>query len=380
MRISVKKALLWLASVACGSVIVSGAALVSWAGDVPAALRFWQTYRAIHKDYFREISDTTLWDSATAGLVEALDDPYSALLLGDDYDNFMKQTTGEYGGIGVVVGMDADNVFRVMTVFSKSAAEAADILPGDVIVSVDALSAEAATIEEIAQAIRGEAGSVVTLSLLRDGEALTKEVTRSQITVPTVEEKKLTDEIGYLHVYSFSQNTAKEFREKLADLKTNGAQKLVLDLRMNPGGMVDVVTEVAGDLLTGGTIVSYHSKNGILHSYDVKGVEKPMPLAVLIDRNSASAAEILAGAVQDKKEGVVLGETSYGKGTMQMVLPLATDEVLKLSIAEYLTAAGRKIDKVGITPDIEVEFSGRLFDPESDAVIAKAVEVLEAQK
>ncbi len=380
MRISVKKALLWLASVACGSVIVAGAALVSWAGDVPAALRFWQTYRAIHKDYFREISDTTLWDSATAGLVEALDDPYSALLLGDDYDNFMKQTTGEYGGIGVVVGMDADNVFRVMTVFPKSAAEAADILPGDVIVFVDSLSAEAATIEEIAQAIRGEAGSVVTLNILRDGEALMKEVTRSQITVPTVEEKKLTDEIGYLHVYSFSQNTAKEFREKLADLKTNGAQKLVLDLRMNPGGMVDVVTEVAGDLLTGGTIVSYHSKNGILHSYDVKGVEKPMPIAVLIDRNSASAAEILAGAVQDKKEGVVLGETSYGKGTMQMVLPLATDEVLKLSIAEYLTAAGRKIDKVGITPDIEVEFSGRLFDLESDAVIAKAVEVLEAQE
>ena len=380
MKISAKKALLWLASVACGSVIVSGAALFSWAGDVPAALRFYQTYRAIHKDYFREISDTKLWDSATDGMVQALDDPYSALLMGDNYDNFMKQATGEYGGIGVVVGMDADNVFRVVTVFPKSAAEGADILPGDVIVSVDSLLAKEASIEDIAQAIRGEAGSVVTLKLLRDGEALTKEVTRSQITVPTVETKKLTDEIGYVHVYSFSQNTAKEFQEKLADLKAQGVQKLVLDLRMNPGGMVDVVTDVAGQLLTGGTIVSYHSKNGILHSYDVKGVEKPMPLAVLIDRNSASAAEILAGAVQDKKEGVVLGETSYGKGTMQMVLPLAKDEVLKLSIAEYLTAAGRKIDRVGITPDIEVECLGRLFDPETDSVIAKAVEVLEAQE
>ena len=313
-------------------------------------------------------------------MVQALDDPYSALLTGDNYDNFMKQATGEYGGIGVVVGMDADNVFRVVTVFPKSAAEGADISPGDVIVSVDSLSADEASIEDIAQAIRGEAGSVVTLKLLRDGEALTKEVTRFQITVPTVETKKLTDEIGYVHVYSFSQNTAKEFQEKLADLKAQGVQKLVLDLRMNPGGMVDVVTDVAGQLLTGGTIVSYHSKNGILHSYDVKGVEKPMPLAVLIDRNSASAAEILAGAVQDKKEGVVLGETSYGKGTMQMVLPLAKNEVLKLSIAEYLTAAGRKIDRVGITPDIEAECLGRLFDPETDSVIAKAVEVLEAQE
>ena len=380
MKISVKKALLWLTSVACGSVIVSGAVLFSWVGDVPAALRFWQTYCVIHKDYFREISDTKLWDSATDGMVQALDDPYSALLMGDNYDNFMKQTTGEYGGIGVVVGMDADNAFRVVTVFPKSAAEDAGILPGDAIVSVDSLSAEDATIEEIAQAIRGESGSVVTLHFLRDGEALTKDVTRSQITVPTVEAKKLTDEIGYLHVYSFSQNTAKEFREKLADLKAQGAQKLVLDLRMNPGGMVDVVTEVAGELLTGGTIVSYHSKNGILHSYDVKGVEKPMPLAVLIDRNSASAAEILAGAVQDKKEGVVIGETSYGKGTMQMVMPLAKDEVLKLSIAEYLTAAGRKIDQVGITPDIEIKFSGQLFDLESDSVILKAVEVLNAQE
>lgn len=380
MKISVKKALLWLTSVVCGSVIVSGAVLFSWVGDVSAALRFWQTYCVIHKDYFREISDTKLWDSATDGMVQALDDPYSALLMGDNYDNFMKQTTGEYGGIGVVVGMDADNAFHVVTVFPKSAAEDAGILPGDAIVSVDSLSAEDATIEEIAQAIRGESGSVVTLHLLRDGEALTKDVTRSQITVPTVEAKKLTDEIGYLHVYSFSQNTAKEFREKLADLKAQGAQKLVLDLRMNPGGMVDVVTEVAGELLTGGTIVSYHSKNGILHSYDVKGAEKPMPLAVLIDRNSASAAEILAGAVQDKKEGVVIGETSYGKGTMQMVMPLAKDEVLKLSIAEYLTAAGRKIDQVGITPDIEIKFSGQLFDSESDSVILKAVEVLNAQE
>lgn len=380
MKISVKKALLWLTSVVCGSVIVSGAVLFSWVGDVPAALRFWQTYCVIHKDYFREISDTKLWDSATDGMVQALDDPYSALLMGDNYDNFMKQTTGEYGGIGVVVGMDADNAFRVVTVFPKSAAEDAGILPGDAIVSVDSLSAEDASIEEIARAIRGESGSVVTLHLLRDGEALAKDVTRSQITVPTVETKKLTDEIGYLHVYSFSQNTAKEFREKLADLKAQGVQKLVLDLRMNPGGMVDVVTEVADELLTGGTIVSYHSKNGILHSYDVKGVEKPMPLAVLIDRNSASAAEILAGAVQDKKEGVVIGETSYGKGTMQMVMPLAKDEVLKLSIAEYLTAAGRKIDQVGITPDIEIKFSGQLFDSESDSVILKAVEVLNAQE
>ena len=141
--------------------------------------------------------------------------------------------------------------------------------------------------------------------------------------------------------------------------------------------MVDVVTDVAGQLLTGGTIVSYQSKAGILHSFDTKGVEKPLPLAILIDKNSASASEILAGAAQDKKEGVIIGETSFGKGTMQMVMQLSDDEALKLSIAEYITAAGRKIDKIGIKPDIEVEQTGRIFDKETDSVIARAVEELE---
>ncbi len=377
MKITVKAAILWLGSVFAGSAVLSFSVLTSWTGDPAALFRFLETYSVIHKDYFRDISDTKLLDGATAGMVNALDDPYSQFLSGDDYANFMKQSTAEYGGVGVVVGENADHEFLVMSVFPKSAAEAAGILPGDVILAVDSLSAEESTIEEIAESIRGEAGSSVTLRLRRDGEEITYRVTRSNITMPTVTTEMLTDDIGYVHIFGFAKHTAEELKTELAKLRESGAEKLVIDLRMNPGGMVDVVTDVAGQLLTGGTIVSYQSKAGILHSFDTKGVEKPLPLAILIDKNSASASEILAGAAQDKKEGVIIGETSFGKGTMQMVMQLSDDEALKLSIAEYITAAGRKIDKIGIKPDIEVEQTGRIFDKETDSVIARAVEELE---
>ncbi len=374
-----EKVLLWFVSVVLGAFLLTTFLLWNLAGDARAAGRFIKTMAAIQMDYFRDVSDTKLWDGATEGMVRALDDPHSMVLMGENFDMFMSQTSGEYGGIGILLGLDGEGALRILKVFPKSAAEEAGLLEGDVILSVDSLQAQDATLEEISDAIRGEAGTVVKLRILRDGEEKEWDVTRSQIAVPTVEERMLTDDIGYLHIYMFAQTTGKEFQEKLANLKSQGAQKLVIDLRMNPGGVVDTVTEVADELLTGGTIVSYRSKRGVLHSYDIKGVEKPLPMVVLIDGNSASGAEILAGAVQDKKEGTVIGETSYGKGTIQSVSMLSDSEALKLSIAEYLTAAGRKIDKVGIKPDIEVAPSGRMFDPETDGVMGKAVEILRMQ-
>ena len=147
---------------------------------------------------------------------------------------------------------------------------------------------------------------------------------------------------------------------------------------MNPGGMIYAVTDVANQILTKGTVVSYHTKNGESESYDIEGIEDPLPMAILIDKNSASASEILAGAVQDKQEGTIIGENSYGKGTVQAVFDAGEQKAIKISIAEYRTPSGKTIDKVGIHPDIEVSQTGFPFDPSTDSVYQKAIEVLSA--
>lgn len=183
-------------------------------------------------------------------------------------------------------------------------------------------------------------------------------------------------DIGYIHIYSFASHTADEFRKTYETLAAQGMKKMIIDLRMNPGGMIDSVTAVADQILTAGTVVSYQVKSGKTENFQIKGIEKPLPMVVLIDKDSASASEILAGAVQDKKEGIIIGERSFGKGTVQVVHPVADREVLKISVAQYLTASGRKIDKVGIEPDKMVSQTGRVFDPSSDNVYQSAVREL----
>ena len=162
----------------------------------------------------------------------------------------------------------------------------------------------------------------------------------------------------------------------MTDLKSKGANKLIVDLRMNPGGMLDAVVAVANQLLTKGTVVSYHTKSGNDKKFDIAGVENVMPMVILIDKNSASASEIFAGAVQDKKEGIIMGETSYGKGTVQVIIQDGSHSALKISVAEYRTAAGRSIDKIGIVPDVKVEQTGQIFNREDDNVLQKAIEIL----
>ena len=170
--------------------------------------------------------------------------------------------------------------------------------------------------------------------------------------------------------------TDEEFEKQLASVKAQGADRLIIDLRMNPGGLVDTVISIMNQILTKGRVLSYHTRNGDDRTFDITGIETPLPMVILIDRNSASASEILAGAVQDKKEGIIIGETSYGKGTVQSVIQNGNKSALKISIAEYRTAAGRIIDKTGITPDIAIKQTGHVFKQEDDNVLKKAIEVL----
>lgn len=339
-------------------------------------LHFLSTFQAVKSQYYQPVSDAELFQGASKGMVASLGDPYSMVLSGEKYDSFMQSATGQYGGIGVVMSAQSEGKPIILTVFSTGTAAKAGLQAGDILTAIDGKSTEELGLNDTAAAVRGESGTTVEIDVDRNGEALHFSVERSEITLPTVQSCMAADGIGYIHIYSFGNHTADEFRDQLASLKITGAKKLIIDLRMNPGGLLDSVVDVANQILTKGTVVSYHTKKGRSQDYTIQGIDEPMPIAVLIDRNSASAAEILAGAVQDKKEGIILGETSYGKGTVQAVMPDGKESALKISIAQYLTPSGKSIDKVGIQPDYPVEQTGFLFDPKTDSVLKKAIECL----
>lgn len=364
-----------------GTALLSSAAVfggVYWlTGGHPGGFyHFLHSYRIVKDNYFRPIDENALWQGASKGMLASLEDPYSTVLAGDTFNSFMETTNGEYGGIGVVMGLDGNGSIRIFNVFEGSAAEKAGIQSGDTILSVDGTSVDELGLTGTAQAVRGENGTEVNLAISRNGESLTFTVHRSNVSLPTVLSRMVEGNIGYIHIFTFSRHTPDEFKKQLSTLKDQGCEKLIIDLRMNPGGMIDSVVAVADQILTGGTVVSYHTMHQGSENFTIKGIDNPMPMAVLIDKNSASASEILAGAVQDKKEGTIIGETSYGKGTVQAVYPDGNREALKISIAEYRTAAGRIIDKKGIVPDIPVEQTGHPFSFSSDNVLQKAVDVL----
>lgn len=381
MKLSIKKKMLilWLISVSTGSISLTGLLLLTATGDPAALLRLMRTYKTIHQEYFLGVSDTELLNGAAQGMVDALGDPYSNFLTGDAFDSLMEQTNGEYGGIGVVIGSDGEAHTYVLSVFPGSTAEAAGLLPGDEILMVDDAPVSAADLESTAKKIRGLSGTEVTLSVLHDETEKNITVSRSDVNLPTVQSYMTDDGIGYIHIYSFSSHTAEEFRTQYEKLREAGMDRLILDLRMNPGGLIDSVVAVADQILSGGPVVSYQEKNGNTQFFSIKGTDDPLPLVVLMDRNSASASEILAGAVQDKKAGTVMGERSYGKGTVQVIHPMDGREALKLSVAQYLTAAGRRIDKIGIEPDIPVTQTGRLFDPVADSVLQEAIRFFQSR-
>ncbi len=374
---SVYQIILWLASVVAGAVLLIFGTVCTMTDSPASFFRFLSNFHAIRQNYFRPVSDAQLFDGASSGMVEALSDPYSVMLKGKSADQMKEETLGEYGGIGVVLGMSSSgNHFYILHVFPGSTAEQNGLKPGDEIISVDDEDISSMDAEQLAGKIRGKDGTTVSLVIRRDGNDIPFSIIRSNITMPTVQGTMISDDIGYIHIYSFTKHTPDEFRDELKELSDSGMKKLIIDLRMNPGGLVDSVVAVANQILTSGTIVSYHMKDGTDQVFRINGVEHPLPMAVLIDGNSASASEILAGAVQDKQEGTIIGENSYGKGTVQTLLDVGNGEMMKLSIAEYLTAAGRTIDKTGIAPDIPVKQEGQIFDPASDNVLQRAVDEL----
>ena len=376
INFSWKKGSLWIVSSLVGAMAIIGLFLFTFFDSPKAFLQFLHDYQIIRTRYFRPVSDETLFQGAVKGMASSLGDPYSVYLTGDVYKSFMEQTTAAFGGVGIIIGEDKQGDFYILAVFKKGAAHDAGIQPGGKLVAVDGKKLHGMEPMLAANLVRGKVGTAVTLTIEENGKVKDYKMHRSDVVLPTVSDQMVSGDIGYIHIYTFATHTGEEFKEALRDVKAKGARKLIIDVRMNPGGLITSVVDVADQILTRGPVVSYQAKNGTKQTFDIDGISKPMPMVILIDRNSASASEILAGAVQDKKEGIVMGEKSFGKGTIQSVEELSDGTALKISIAQYLTAGGRKIDRIGIKPDVAVQQMGTPFDMNSDSVLQEAIRKL----
>ena len=341
-------------------------------------LRFFGALRFIETQYVRDVDYTNLIDGAISGMVKTLDDPHSIYLDPKMYELMRSHTEGSFGGVGIVMGFK-DNKITVISVMEGTPSEAVGIKTGDEIIAVDGVPTSEIEPEEVVLHIRGEIGSEVTLRVRRAGEEDKDYVVRrATIQVHTVAGQMLpdTDGIGYIRIASFSEHTADEFKDAYHALENEGVKGMIIDLRENPGGLVTSCVAIANMVVPKGPVVSVVQKDGRREEYESELSEEKYPLVVLIDGNSASASEILAGALQDTGAATIVGQTSYGKGSVQVILPLYDDDALKLTIAKYYTPSGRSIDGTGIEPDVRVEPQA---DGSQDVQLLKAIDVMKGK-
>ena len=321
-------------------------------------LRFFGVKRMIETRYVSDVDTTSLMDGAIDGMVKSLGDPHSIYMKTSMYKALKEHTAGAFGGIGVTMGFKDDKV-TIMAVLEGTPGEKVGLKVGDEIMSVDGTPVTEYQPEEVALHIRGDAGTEVKLVIHRADEA-DKEyaIQRDMIKVPSAKGKMLDDgRMGYIRIASFGENTGDEFKSEYNKLKEAGMAGLIVDLRQNPGGLITSCVEVADMLVPKGNIVSVVQRDGSKEEYDSSLEESTPPIVVLIDGNSASASEILAGALQDREAATIVGSKSYGKGSVQVVVPLFHNDGLKLTIAKYYTPSGKCIDGIGIEPDITVNLS-----------------------
>lgn len=325
-------------------------------GSTADPLRFLQTMNLLKHNYNGEVTPHQLFDGAIKGMVEAAGDPYTVYLNQKDYAQLSEMTNGSFGGIGIVFGKRG-NDYVVISALEDNAGAKAGIKSGDIIMGVDGQPTRDMNMEQIATKIRGEQGTEVELELKDKSGALRKvRVVREEIKNPSVGGQLLPNtKIGYIRIAVFNENTGADFAKKYKELEEQGMQATILDLRGNPGGVFDAGVQVAGMLVPKGPIVSVIDKDGnkVTENSELESVK--YPLAVLVDHGSASAAEIVAGAIKDTKSGKLFGVKTFGKGSVQSVYRLDRETAVKITVAKYYTPSGVSIHNVGIEPDVKVE-------------------------
>ena len=325
--------------------------------------------------YYDNVDDTELKDGLYEGMISGLGDKYSVYYNEEDYKQMQVSTTGQYYGIGAGLRQDPDTmVVSISKIYEGTPSDEAGLLADDVITSVDGTDATSMEVTELVKLIRGEEGTSVHLEVYRPstGENLSFDVERKNVTLPSVSSQMLGDNIGYIHIDSFETETADQFEKAVAELDSEGMKALVLDVRYNGGGLVTAVVQILDDILPEGTVVYTEDKNGHRETYTSSGDTY---------EDSASASEILAGAIKDYEYGTLIGTTTFGKGIVQTIFPLEDGDAVKLTTAKYFTPNGNYIHGVGIDPDIELEYEylnpdGTEYDVKYDNQIQKAEEVL----
>ena len=338
----------------------------------------------INEYYYQDedIDADKMIEGMYAGMVDSLGDPYSVYYTAEEWQSLMEETEGIYYGIGAYLSLDsATGLAKISGVIAGTPAEEAGLRENDIIYKVDGENIQGLELSEIVSRVKGEEGTVVHLTIIREGETdyLEMDVTRRQIESPTVNYEMYDNGIGYIQIREFDDVTTDQFTEALAVIKGSDAEGLILDLRGNPGGSLPVVVDIARMILPEGMIVYTEDKYGERDEYTCDGKnELNIPLVVLVNGNSASASEILAGAIKDYGKGTLIGTTTFGKGIVQRVLPLTDGTALKLTISAYYTPKGNNIHGIGIEPDIECEFDAdAYYDDGVDNQLNRAIEEME---
>lgn len=333
--------------------------------------------------YLDKKSGEELREGICKGMLEALDDPYTEYYTPAELTELMNQVSGIYYGIGAYVSMDQEvSLPKISGIISNTPAEEAGLRKNDLIYQVGEVSTYGLSLDEAVSYIRGDEGTEVVLTIIREGESdyLEVPVTRRRVESPTVEYEMMEDGIGYIQIAEFDEVTPDQFADALATLRGSGMEKLIIDLRGNPGGSLTDVVDIAGMLLPEGLIVYTEDKAGNKQEYFSDGTKQlDIPLAVLVDGNSASASEILAGAIQDYGAGKLVGTTTFGKGIVQQLIPFKDGSAVKITVSSYFTPKGRNIHGIGIEPDVVCEFDGKAYyssEEHPDNQLEKAKEVL----
>lgn len=339
----------------------------------------------IDQYYYEDIDQDALIEGMYAGMVSGLGDPYSSYYTAEEYASLMEGTSGTYYGIGAVLTQNINTkIVTILHVYPGTPAEEAGVKDGDLIVKVGDIDGDSMELSELVTYIKGEEGTTVHLELMREGEKdhIELDVERRKIEVPTVQYQMLEGNTGLIQISEFSEATPEQFSDAIKDLQGQGMTSVIMDLRDNPGGVLQSVCKMLDELLPEGILVYTEDKYGNRSDYKSDKSCMDIPMAVLINGNSASASEIFAGAIKDYKYGTLIGTTSFGKGIVQTIIPMEDGSAVKVTMAKYFTPNGNYIHDAGITPDIELEYEyqgeDETYNPMHDNQVVKALEVLKS--
>lgn len=327
--------------------------------------------------YFEEVDDEKAKDSIYKAYLSSYGDKYTVYYTADEYKKLTETTNGTFSGIGAVCQISSEGGILLVDVYESGAGYKAGLRSGDRIIQVDGTDVTDMDLSSAVALVKGGKGTQVGLKIVRDGATSDYTVVRDEIEVQTINYAITEDNIGYISVSQFENVTAKQFKAAIEDLKSEGAKGIIIDIRNNPGGLLTTVISMLKDILPNGLIVYTEDKDGNRKEYsDNDNEELDMPLAVLVNGNSASASEIFAGAIQDYGKGVIVGTQTFGKGIVQTVKPLTDGSAIKFTIAKYFTPKGQDIHGKGVTPDVVVEYDK---DADEDTQISAALESVRAQ-